>query len=902
MDGPGTTTRNQPPSRLPLASLRLCVFAMSFTATNCTAWMPDAAGSSESGLKALRAGDYEAARGHFEAALKSNPRLEASQAGLLETLLDTGAYAEAERRADEFLRARDESAVLHLERARVAVERGQYALAERHYRRSITLAVGQPKPPGTTAIKELADLLEELGRIGEADKLRDNLIDTYKQGRLRGSEALGSAAAAAWHRGFVQGAKDLFIDATGDKAEGAVSLGTLADFGYLFLEKYNATEAMGVFRDCLKINKVYPPALVGMALAKQYENGAEGEAFARTALSVNPNYVPAIVLLAQSRIAEENYGAAQKEIQRALAVNPDSLEALALQAVCQQFLGDSAGFAAAEKKILGINPSCGRFYHTLAENLVMKRKYREAVEQDRRATALDPRLWAAHASLGMNLMRTGDLAGGRAELQTAFDGDPFNIWAYNTLDLLDQMDKFVRVQSEHFIYLMAKEDEASLSVYAPRIAEEAFQQLTRRYAFQPQGPLQVEVFPDHAGFAVRTLGLPGLGALGVCFGRVVAIDSPRARKAETFNWGSTLWHELTHVITLQMTGHNIPRWFSEGLSVYEEWRARPGWGDNLTVEFVRAYKEGKLLKVSELNAGMMRPQSPQQIGFSYYQAGLFCQLIEERFGFEKIRQALQLFAGNEAPDSVFQKVLGWDGATLEREYARFIDSRLKEVASHMDFPPPDEPRPHTGRMDLPALRAAVAKMPDDFMLNLQLGVRLHREKADREAEIYLKKAEQLFPQFSGPESPYRILSDVYLEQKREDEALAQLLAWGRNDGDSAGALTRAAGIYRKRKNWGDAARLLEQSVYIQPYDPQTYLDLGEVAGAAGDWSAAAKAYQILVALNPPDPAGAHYELARAWLQSGKPREAKREVLRALEIAPSFEKAQALLLKLSGGQP
>ena len=31
---------------------------------------------------------------------------------------------------------------------------------------------------------------------------------------------------------------------------------------------------------------------------------------------------------------------------------------------------------------------------------------------------------------------------------------------------------------------------------------------------------------------------PGLGALGVCFGRGVVMDSPSARPKGTFNWGS----------------------------------------------------------------------------------------------------------------------------------------------------------------------------------------------------------------------------------------------------------------------------------------------------------------------------------------------------------------------------
>jgi tetratricopeptide (TPR) repeat protein len=200
------------------------------------------------------------------------------------------------------------------------------------------------------------------------------------------------------------------------------------------------------------------------------------------------------------------------------------------------------------------------------------------------------------------------------------------------------------------------------------------------------------------------------------------------------------------------------------------------------------------------------------------------------------------------------------------------------------------------------LSAALAKDPDDFMLNLQMGIRMHEDKADREAEGYLKKAEALFPQYVGPGSPYEILSSLYLEEKREDEALAQLLGWTRYDGNTATALRRAAEIYQKRKDWAAAARLLDLSLYINPYDPQAYVALGEVSGEAGNWSEAATAFQVLVDLDPPDPAGAHYGLARAWLGLGKAAEAKREVLRALEIAPSFEKAQALLLRLSGEQP
>ena len=36
-----------------------------------------------------------------------------------------------------------------------------------------------------------------------------------------------------------------------------------------------------------------------------------------------------------------------------------------------------------------------------------------------------------------------------------------------------------------------------------------------------------------------------------------------------------LWHEFAHVITLTATKNRMPRWLSEGISVYEERQAQP---------------------------------------------------------------------------------------------------------------------------------------------------------------------------------------------------------------------------------------------------------------------------------------------------------------------------------------
>ena len=65
---------------------------------------------------------------------------------------------------------------------------------------------------------------------------------------------------------------------------------------------------------------------------------------------------------------------------------------------------------------------------------------------------------------------------------------------------------------------------------------------------------------------------------------------------------------------------------------------------------------------------------------------------------------------------------------------------------------------------------------------------------------------------------------------------------------------------------------------------------------------AVREFTAALALGPTDRAAAHCDLGESLLAKGRKAEAKREALAALEIAPSFERAQELLLKsIQSGQ-
>ena len=98
--------------------------------------------------------------------------------------------------------------------------------------------------------------------------------------------------------------------------------------------------------------------------------------------------------------------------------------------------------------------------------------------------------------------------------------------------------------------MIEKTESPILSVYLKDLAEQAYATFSKKYAYTPPPPIRIEVYRSHADFSVRTVGLAGLGALGVSFGTTLAFDSPAAKDAGPFNWGSTVWHELAHTFTL----------------------------------------------------------------------------------------------------------------------------------------------------------------------------------------------------------------------------------------------------------------------------------------------------------------------------------------------------------------
>ena len=155
----------------------------------------------------------------------------------------------------------------------------------------------------------------------------------------------------------------------------------------------------------------------------------------------------------------------------------------------------------------------------------------------------------------------------------------------------------------------------------------------------------------------------------------------------------------------------------------------------------------------------------------------------------------------------------------------------------------------------------------------------------------------MFPEFAEEGGPYDQLAALYLAQGNERAAAEQLTKLTSLAETNYDANVQLATLLEKLGDQSGATAAWERAAWIDPRDQGLHQKLAEMHGARGAWRQAARERSAVLALDPVDRAEALYQLAYAWNKAGDKAAAKREVLKALEIAPSFEKAQALLLEV-----
>ena len=683
-------------------------------------------------------------------------------------------------------------------------------------------------------------------------------------------------AEAAWALGDIQRANQVFRS-TVQSNERAVQ--PRVRWARLFLQTHQYSDAAASFNEALKLfpNDVHAKLGLAAVFAERFEGQARP--LVQDALKTDDGLIEAHLLTASMDLEEGQLSDAEKALDRAMRLvtreRLPPLEVYALRASLEMSRGgDPQPWI---KRILDYNPRYGAVYQQLAHFEIMRRRYREATVLLRRAVEVQPDLWAAHAELGSNLLRLGLIDEARTHLQAAYSGDPYSPTTVNSLRLLDRIGDFELSENPFSIgadnyevrLRLHKKEAAALHPYALDLTRRSIESFSQRYGFKLREPVTVELYPDHDDFAVRVAALPGIGLLGVTFGYVVAMDSPSGRASGDFHWGSTLWHEMAHVFTLEVTDHFVPRWLSEGISVYEEWRTGPTPGVAVPPDAIAALDKKQFLPIADLDSGFIRPSYPNQVQVSYMQSGLTCLFIEQRWGFERLSALLRQFDRTRPTAEAIQATFNISPQEFDEEFDAFVRTRFANLLANIE----------------------------DWQRQQKAARQAIQQERWADAIEPARRAVALYPEQVGSDSPHLLLARALDKLDRRSEAMAALEHYRAAGGWNPTALKDLARWLDDAGRTTDATEVMLSLNYVDPLNVQLHAQLGERLLAAGRAEDALREFRVLLALNGIDQAPAYYGMARALRELGDEIGSRRHLLDALAIAPHYKPAQALLLKM-----
>ena len=692
-------------------------------------------------------------------------------------------------------------------------------------------------------------------------------------------------AEAVWALGDLKSANEYFKAAV-KAAPNDASIRTR--WGELYVETYQYQDALELFNEALKLDPENGYANLGAASVLAGNFDAQALAYLQKAMQNED--APAgvrlrsMLLLAHMDMEENSLHKAARLLDAADVIagqsNLPELEVYALKAALDLLKG--ADHSVWIDKALAVDPGYGDAYAIPAYFYWITRRYRQAGEYYRKALALQDDNWQAHMELGINELRFNHVDAARKQLEIAYAGDPYNPKTVNTLRLLDTFDKFDLIpypekpQKDKLPDMLLRLNKSEASVLLPyvgRLGEKAIATYSKQFHFKLKQPVVIEIYPNHDDFIVRTIGMPGMGLLGVTFGYLLAMDSPSGKVGEDYHWGTTLWHELAHVFTLESTDHLIPRWFSEGLSVFEEWRTGPIKGVRIPYNVFLAIKQDKLLPVAELDKGFIRPTYENQVIVSYMQSGLICDFIDIKYGFDKLVAMLQQYKNGADTQQAVTNVLQISPAAFDRQFNQFIQKRYGKLLAHLD-----EWR-----------RLQVAGIKD-----------MHESNWDGAIDN-AEQAVTLFPDYVEFDSPYLTLASAYAGKKQPLKQFATLETYWHKGGYAPGPMQTLAKYLYNQDRVKDAVAILQAQNYVTPFDVKLHDRLGDWLLELGQPQQALTEYQVALAMKPHDMASAHYRIARAYDAMDQVDNTRTHLMAALEIAPNYRPAQKLLLEISRQQ-
>jgi tetratricopeptide (TPR) repeat protein len=255
---------------------------------------------------------------------------------------------------------------------------------------------------------------------------------------------------------------------------------------------------------------------------------------------------------------------------------------------------------------------------------------------------------------------------------------------------------------------------------------------------------------------------------------------------------------------------------------------------------------------------------------SYFEAGKICNFIDQKWGYDKLLAMVHDYAELMPTRDVIEKEFKIKPEEFDRQFLAWLEAQTKRTVDGFD-----------------EWKKGVKSVADNV-------------KAKKWDDVISEgtRIRDLYPDYVEAASVYEALADAYDAKGAKDKEMAELARYSKIGGRNPATLKHLAQLQADAGQKKEAAATLERLILIYPKDEELHKRLGALYVDLNNPTLAVREFTALVAMPPLDPAGAHYELARALKMANRIEEAKDEVLSSLEAAPGFKPAQRLLLELN----
>lgn len=227
-------------------------------------------------------------------------------------------------------------------------------------------------------------------------------------------------------------------------------------------------------------------------------------------------------------------------------------------------------------------------------------------------------------------------------------------------------------ETKHFIIKYTPVDADMVNMIG-QAAEAAYQPVAETLQYEPRGKTLILIHPNKSELR-QAFGWSGNeSAMGVYWGGTIQLLSPHVwlndgESVEEFIRSGPMVHEYTHLVFDYITNGNYPRWFTEGLAQYVEYRVNHyEWITNANT------LDNTMYSMRELDESF--DELPNQ-SLAYRQSLAAVRYIAEVYGEDKLQEIIKSLKAGDSLERAINKNLGLNYSAFESSWHQWAVSHM----------------------------------------------------------------------------------------------------------------------------------------------------------------------------------------------------------------------------------